>query len=720
MRAVRAMMMLLGLTAVSAFAAGSTFFPAVQRFSKSGRSADLGNEVAQRLPFEPNKIEPIDPKTAFLEGYIAYKHRDLIATIGRMQFAASRLPDLVDYAVFYLASAERDNGDSQAAASDFRRVTVSYPQSVWSDDANLEYARLELKLSYPANALAAATAVVNSPNNAVLEQNARLTMAFALLATSSWRGAYNQLQIIRQKFPTGPADQAARRLAYATLQTHPEVISAPPLEYHRTEAALLVREGQDEATLNQVRAARALAPPRSIEAELSWLSAEASRGQPDKIRAELELYLELAPRGPHGARALNWLAHLYWHENETQSARLYFRRLYIEFGHDELAPQAMFEIGRTYEEDGDLLSARRAYLGLAARYPGTGAADDGRFRAAFMLYMLARYRPAASEFGKSRIHAGTSSAHDMFMYWQARALENAGELLEARNLFETLAISTGSNYYPTLAAMRVNQRGASSPAASAPDLVPGVVPADSGPAQFHLARVAALRVLGLRELEAPELRAIEPHIGRNRELQTFVLAELQAASAWFDAIEMAMGMSARGELDSATAERIRYPRGYWNLLTTASSRNQLDPYLVAALIRQESLFDPQARSTSDARGLMQLLPVTADRYAAVAGISGSPLDLYDPDISIQLGTAYLRELMGMFSGNIFKVVAAYNAGEHSVAQWNARYPGDDDQWVENIGFRETRDYVKKVIGGIREYRLLYGARSDESTLIRVR
>jgi soluble lytic murein transglycosylase len=430
----------------------------------------------------------------------------------------------------------------------------------------------------------------------------------------------------------------------------------------------------------------------------------------------LELYLELAPRGTQAARAQNWLAHLYWHENDTQSARLYFRRLYMEFAHDELAPQAMFEIGRTYEEDGDLQSARRAYLDLAARYPGTEAADDGRFRAGFMLYMQARYRAAASEFGGSRVHAGNASARDMFAYWQARALENDGEELGARRLFETLAVSTGSNYYPALAAHRVNQPEPSSPAATVPDLVPGVVPADSSPAQFHLVRVAALRDIGLRELEAPELRAIEPYMASNRQLQNFVLAELQNAGAWFDAIEMAMSMSARGELDSATAERIRYPRGYWDLLTTASSRNQLDPYLVAALIRQESLFNPQARSTSDARGLMQLLPVTADRYTAAAGINGSPVDLYDPDISIQLGTAYLRSLMMMFSGNIFKVVAAYNAGEHSVAQWNAKYPGDNDQWVENIGFRETRDYVKKVIGGMREYRLLYGARSADSAL----
>jgi soluble lytic murein transglycosylase len=168
-------------------------------------------------------------------------------------------------------------------------------------------------------------------------------------------------------------------------------------------------------------------------------------------------------------------------------------------------------------------------------------------------------------------------------------------------------------------------------------------------------------------------------------------------------------MAARGELSPDTAERIRYPRGYWNLITTASNRNQLDPYLVAALVRQESLFNPQARSISDARGLMQLLPTTAGRYAVAAGVTLSTVNLYDPQTSVQLGTVYLRDLMAMFAGNIFKVVAAYNAGEHAVSQWNAKYPGDDDQWVENIGFRETRDYVKKVIGGIREYRLLYGS-----------
>ena len=675
-------------------------------------------ELAQRLPFERNKIEPIDPTAAFVEGLEAYQRRDPIAAIGRMRLAASQLPNLGDYALFYLASSERDNGDSQAAVNDFNQLMLSYPQSVWADDAGLAYAQLELKLGHPNYAEAAAGRVVNITNDPIVEQNARLTMSRALLAANSWQDAYHQAQIVRQKFPTGAADSPARQLAYAIVQAHPQVKSVSPLEYHRSEAALLLREGQQRAASDQIQAALALQPPRPIVVELTWFSAEASHGQPDRMKAELLRYLELAPRGAEAPRALSELARVHWHDNDTDTARLYFRRLSREFPHDDLAPTAMFEIGRTYEEDGNLQAARQAYLDLVSRYPGTAESIDGRFRAAFMPYMLGRYQQAAFEFSDSRVHAASASARDMFTYWQARALENTGQKLESRRLLETLAVSTASNYYPALAATRMG-RPAAAPVLAA-DQMAAVVPTINGPAQFHLNRVIALRDLGLRELEARELRAIEGHIDGNSELRRFVLAELQAASAWFDAIQMAVRMTARGELDPSASQRVRYPLGFWHLVDAASNHNQLDPYLVAAVIRQESLFNPLARSISDARGLMQLLPSTASRYSTAAGVTASPEDLYDPNISIQLGTVYLRELTGMFGGDTFKVVAAYNAGEHSVSQWSARYPGDDDQWVENIGFRETRDYVKKVIGGMREYHLLYGSPSAASTSIGTR
>jgi soluble lytic murein transglycosylase len=681
--------------------------------ASSGAASD-SIKLAQLLPFERNKVEPIDPKAAFAEGYQAYKRRDYIEAIGRMQLAAAKLPDLVDYALFYLACSERETGDHQSAANDFRRLAASYPQSVFAESASLGYAQLELGLGRSDYALLAATSLADTTADPTIEQSARLVMARALIAAKAWRAAYDQVQIIRQKFPAGTADAEARALAYVILRAHPQASGAPPLEYHRTEAALLLREGQNSQALTQVRLALALSPSWAVWAELTWYSAEASRGNPGRMKAALQRYLQLAPDGMEAPLALNALAHLYWHEQDTGQARLYFGRLVRQFTFSRLAPVAMFEIGRTYEEEGDLVSARQEYQRLVARYAGSDAAADARFRAPFMLYMLRRYDQAGVEFGEASERARTAGEHDMFSYWNARALENGGEITESRRILHTLALSTSSNYYPALAAMRLNSSAPVLPASLVPELAAGPIPVVAGPAEFHLVRVAVLRELGLHELEAAELRRVENHLDGNMALRDFVLAELQSSGAWFDAIGLAMRMAARGELDPAAAERIRYPRGFWELVNGAALRNGLDPYLVAALIRQESLFNPLARSGSDARGLMQLLPATASRYALTAGIATSPLDLFDPNVSVQLGTVYLRGLMDMFGGDKFKAVAAYNAGEHAVGQWNAKYPGDDDQWVENISYRETRDYVKKVIGGRREYQLLYESPSGAS------
>jgi soluble lytic murein transglycosylase len=325
-----------------------------------------------------------------------------------------------------------------------------------------------------------------------------------------------------------------------------------------------------------------------------------------------------------------------------------------------------------------------------------------------MLYMESRYASAAAEFGTAALDAHDHGARDALYYWNARALERCGHADAAAAVFRRVALSIDSNYYPALAAMRINIQPSNFPAAevSAPA---APIPVVGDPlAQFHLTRVLALRDMALGELEAGELRVLNAEAAGDQALRNFVLAEMTSCGAYYDALITATKMAARGELNPLVAERLRYPRGYWDLVNGAAARNALDPYLVAALIRQESLFDPKARSSSDARGLMQLLPSTAERYASVAGVAGSPLDLYDPATSVQLGTTYLRQLFAMFNGDAFRAVAAYNGGEQAVAGWLAKYPGeDDDQWVENIGFRETREYVKKVIGGRREYDLLY-------------
>jgi soluble lytic murein transglycosylase len=97
--------------------------------------------------------------------------------------------------------------------------------------------------------------------------------------------------------------------------------------------------------------------------------------------------------------------------------------------------------------------------------------------------------------------------------------------------------------------------------------------------------------------------------------------------------------------------------------------------------------------------------------AAQTGVDPGTMRLYDPAINIKLGTTYLKNLFEMFHGDEFHAVAAYNGGENAVTKWLSKFHGADDEWVENIEYNETRDYVKKVIGGRREYLLLYQPRS---------
>ena len=661
---------------------------------------------AQMLPFERNKVEPIDPRQAFIEGYNAYRSRDWPAAIERMQLAAVQMPDLIDYALFYQGLAQRQNGDLAGAAATLTRLTASYPQSVLADQAALDYADIELKLARPDLALAAARTVADRTADTAAEQRARLTVALAMQASGDNRGAYAEAQSLREHFPSGVNDGAARDLAYEILAAHPSVANTETLEYKRAEGALLLREGRPAAALERFTAALAMEPPLVVRSELVWLEAEASRGAPESQRAALGRYLALAPSGVHAAAALNALAHSWWHTDNTDVARRYFNRLLHDFAGSPLAPEASFEIGRTYEDDGNREAARAQYQRLMLRYPASEAAADARFRAPFMLFMLKRYDQASAEFADGAIH-GTGSQRDMFSYWQARSLEANGETAQAREIYARVALSIDSNYYPALAELKVQVAPAAFPAALASDPVATAVPSATGLAQFHLIRAIALRDLALRDLEAAELRAVEAHAAGDPALRDFVLAEYAAAGAYYDSIATAGRLAARGELNPHVAERMRYPRGYWDLVSPAAANNGLDPYLVLALIHQESLFDPNARSGSDARGLMQLLPSTAEHWAPAAGVSAAELDLYDPALSIRIGTVYLHNLMAMFAGDRFKAVAAYNGGEHAAAGWTAKYPGDDDQWVENIGFHETRDYVKKVIGGLREYRLIY-------------
>ncbi len=648
-----------------------------------------------------------DPQYAFVEGYNAYRNHDPALAVERLKPVAAGYPQLGDYALYYLGLAERELGQREEAVATMRRLSGSYPQSVFAERAELATAAMELGRAGEASALAAR--LMGETAEAQIEQEARIVLARALMASNDPRGAYEQLETLRSRYPREAADAQARTIEQSLLAAHPEIVNVNSLAYRRSEAELLLKEGLAAEAAAESEAALRLKPPRAIRAELFWIEARAEHSNPPRAKYAAGEYLELEPDGAHAAAALDMIGHIFWNEDDTERARVFFYRLVGEFPASPIAPEALLAIGRSFEDERELDRARTAYERLYAAYPSSEAAVEARFRAAFTLYMDGDYEAAARRFAAMSERAADGAERDRLGYWRARALEKAGKSRQARPIYSSVALSIESNYYPALAGLRIGVRPPTIPAASAPDPGRDAPPALGGDAGFHLRRALALRSLGLENLAPAELKALESFTPGIPALRGFVLAGYQDAGAWHLAVRGAERMAARGEIAPEMAERIRYPRAYWDLILSAATRDRLDPYLLLALTRQESLFDPHARSSSDARGLMQLLPTTAVRVASVPG--ASRLDLYNPAINIELGSSYLRQLLSQFNGDRFRAVAAYNGGEHAVEKWRAKFPGDDDQWVENIGYRETRDYVKKVIGGLREYRLLYQSRA---------
>lgn len=152
-----------------------------------------------------------------------------------------------------------------------------------------------------------------------------------------------------------------------------------------------------------------------------------------------------------------------------------------------------------------------------------------------------------------------------------------------------------------------------------------------------------------------------------------------------------------------------YPAPYRQSLLTAAKSRKLDPRFMLALIKQESVFKPTAKSPAGARGLMQFTIDAAQKYASGAGFrSLSESQLYQPDTSIMLGAEYLEYLTGLFPKMLEPVAASYNGGEDNVARWLKRSKNSDPGvFTSEVGFDETKGYIQKVMSNYRVYRELY-------------
>ncbi len=182
-------------------------------------------------------------------------------------------------------------------------------------------------------------------------------------------------------------------------------------------------------------------------------------------------------------------------------------------------------------------------------------------------------------------------------------------------------------------------------------------------------------------------------------------------SGWFDRAVFNLG---RGKPEELRLYTLRFPLHHTDAIRREAQRNGIDPAWIAAEIRAESVFDPQARSPANAMGLMQVLPATGEAVAQRIGLPwrGAQQTLFDPDSNIAIGSAYLREMHDKW-GDLPHAIAAYNAGPTPTTRWRTQRPDfDPDLWIETISYKETREYVARVLA----FSVIYDWRMDGDAL----
>jgi len=224
-------------------------------------------------------------------------------------------------------------------------------------------------------------------------------------------------------------------------------------------------------------------------------------------------------------------------------------------------------------------------------------------------------------------------------------------------------------------------------------------------------RAEKLISIGFLEMGMKELSLISQEKG-NQEFSYYLAQLFKKAGGYQRAISLSWGISSKNHHDSISPSlaEILFPKPYIEKAIQESSQYHLSPYLVLGLMRQESAFNKRVVSSARAIGLMQLLPTTAKRVARSMGTKPPDQnDLKKPEVNIQLGVKYLSGLLNDFEDNIIFALASYNAGPGKVKKWmELRSHLKPLEFMESIPYKETRNYVKKVLRNYVIYKTLYG------------
>ena len=693
-------------------------------FEKALAQVDQGDYAQAAVSLQDLlKTQPTHPEKQAIHHVLAdcyEKGKKWPKAIEHYTLALSATYPLADYIIYHLAQSYGQMKDNRNAIVWYQQLIDEHPQSVHFASAKYELGKAQYYAGNHAEALKSFLALIADAKNSYVRK-ATYEAAKTYAKQGNWKQAQDTYQ---QLIHAKDADMIAQSSVDAIQKL---VARHPQLQITRnqrmTHAMARFNRGRLTNARSEFRKAAA-GYKDNITARATYYIGRAYHRQRkyDLALKEYNKIVSLYPASGYLTRALYQSTLCYRRQGQPQIAEKHLTDFVEKYSWSALADDALYDLGWVQENERLYDKAIASYRRLTTQYANSDRLPRTYWRIGWIQFRNKQYADCIVTF--TTLQKGFS--HDSWAkaahFWIAKTYERQNRLKEAEAVYSKIA--KANNWYYSGAAKEQLKRLRSQTDASTKSEVSATprarVTVDS-PAWKNIGSKKTARVQQLMRLKLFEdaLIELEGNIQRdnanlrdnyyNMVLCLAKLKRFQQAHGYADRLSSFQPL--RGENNAIPVElyRLLYPLHYTDLLQKHTTRYEIDPLFVAAMIREESRYNANAVSYAGAIGLMQIMPATGRELAGRLKIPQfNTKMLYNPDINIQMGSWYMKSLMNQFDNNHALVAGAYNGGPGRMRRWiKAKGIPDLDEFIEDIGIDQTRRHIKKVIDSYIIYQQLY-------------
>lgn len=637
--------------------------------------------------------------------------------------------NLADYALWLRGRALQSTGKHAEAMTVFAQITNEFPTSLRSREAKILWANSAMNAGQAAQ-IPAFLKDLNEKNQADA----------LLLTAKSYETSGNQAEAVKfyrkvYFYGAGGAEakEAETKLTFLSQPLTPqtaEEITARAERLFNTRFSTEPERVKNYAETQNAFAALVSSFPNAVTPEINLKRLVTFSNVKNMTEAN-NAFNAIPVSAKEKEEAFYNLALGYAKNRLWANARTTAEEMRRAFPNGKLTPKAWVDAGMTARDAKNKTDENYFLQTAVSAFPNAVDVAKAQFELAWTQHESKNYQISSQMLTEhlARYVDKDSTNRGKAGYWAARDSELAEKIQEACALYDASVYRYGANWYGYLALQRLTAMRGRGQCQNAPNFpTNSLIP--KAAANLKVVTVAAetsgqreterieksedLSVVGLFDWSVDELKEAQKTANNSPKINLAlakhyrlkgdqVNALLSLAKSYPDYAQMFPEELGREEWD------IFYPLTNWKDIKYWAGQRRLEAHQVAGFIRQETIFDPRAKSSANAYGLMQLLIPTARlvarKYnASVTAISAETL--FQPALNIELGTGYIRDQYDKF-GRVEFVAIAYNAGPGRVPQWRASLPAEMDEFVEAIPFRETKGYVQGIIRNTAQYRRLY-------------